>query len=199
MKTKKSPFLAANILPLLLAFPSYGFAEELIDVNLQTVDTSGSALAGQVFSCTEGLGITPHEWHPSQQTLNMADGATVCLGGQFYDGGLYVGRTLEVTVQQGHTYTIDTRTGDLISDESTPGATGVLFAFDFQYASLVVDTVDASGGHLPGRLHVRTSGLGVEPYGDDPAPLQLRIAEGGTINLHGSYCDAGLCVGQDAD
>ncbi|MFH1726751.1 MAG: LamG-like jellyroll fold domain-containing protein, partial [Elusimicrobiota bacterium] len=176
----------------------FAFDFHYMDVALKTVDMTGEPLPGTVFACVEGFGLSVNEPYPSPQTVHMADGGSICVGGEYYNLGLGASNSQWREVFQGHTYTINTHTGELISDEATPGATEVRFAFDFQPLDLIVDTVDSSGAHLPGDIELRTPGLNMEP-GTYPAPIEVRIADGGWIDLKAHYCDAGLCMSQKAN
>ena len=156
MPTGRLSTIVLIVLAILAGSICVAAQAETITVSLETVDTSGQPLAGQV------LRLSYSGWEDSPYTFETSNGAT---NGVFY--ARYARRELSyqfagVPLLRDHTYQIDSLTG-VMTDVPSPGQTRIQFVFDL--VDIALETVDTTGQPLAGQVLVLSySGWEASPY-----------------------------------
>lgn len=158
------------------------FKFHLIKVTISTVDPDGEELFGRV------LATGHYKWETSPFEYEQADGGSYRYYAQW--GGLYTGWLDAIVVTMGNTYTIDARTGELISttsssDSGKDGETWIHIVFEPMYVTITA--IDQNGIPVNGRVWSNI------PYEWQDESLTVEQANGGKNRFYGRW--GGLSTG----
>jgi uncharacterized repeat protein (TIGR01451 family) len=161
------------------------FVFELMNMTLDTVDTSGNHLDGIVrfygYNHPRNHLFTPGSPSPSS--------AIVSNGGTFQIAGSYNGLDGVITsiaLYKDITYRVNALTRT-VTEISTPGINKIEIVFELM--NLTLDTVDLGGNHIDGTLRLYAynhPANHVFPPGS-PSPSSAIVSNGGTFQIGGFY------------
>ena len=147
-------------------------AEELIDVTIDIVDTSGEHLDDGA------VATTSFPWAAAPTTFSMANGGEIWVGGKWGNLLYSLCGVSEFQIFKGITYSVDALSGEVTEANSTDGSTKINMVFE--PIDVTIDTVDTSGEHLDGA--VATTSF---PWA--AAPTTFSMANGGEIWVGGKW------------